>query len=215
MSKGTLTTWTPSSLFPPQHYGSCRETEGVGPESRGRNAEVRLLLKGGRGEGKTSQSFLPVEAMELSGGTEVMVGLVLAGAAVVVTISDSTTLYPVCTDDGNISRESKRKFTLRYYLGSKKPCGIWPLLKDGMRAEQCIFLHWASGFYLDLCCLPECGLEETLQEERELDLFPDSNHQGFVSFEKEPTFIGLVTDQTWNQRGVGNGAGREESESEF
>lgn len=121
-------------------------------------------------------------------------GLVLAGAAVVVTISDSTTLHPVCTDDRDISRASKRKFTLRYYLGSKKHCGIWPLLKDGMRTEQGIFLHWASGFSLDLCYLPECGLKETLPEERELDLFPDSSHQGFVSFEKEPTYIGLATE---------------------
>lgn len=45
-------------------------------------------------------------------------------------------------------------------------------------------------------------VEETLQEEREFELFSDSNHQGFVSFEEEPTFIGLATDQTLNQREV-------------
>lgn len=104
MGKGT-----PSSLLPPQHYGSCHESGGVGLKSRGRSAEACLLLKRGRGESKTSQIFLSVEAMELGGGTEVMVGLVLAGAAVVVTIPDSTTLHPVRTEDRDNQQRAQEK----------------------------------------------------------------------------------------------------------
>lgn len=97
----------------------------------GRSAEAHLLLKGGTGKGKALQRFLLLKEMELGGGTEVMVGLVGAGAAVMVTVPESTALHPAGTGPGDrrISKEGERKFTLGIN-GSKRPCGIWPLLED-------------------------------------------------------------------------------------
>lgn len=91
---------------PSQHCGSC-PTE----KTLGRSAEAHPLLKGDR-EGDASQRFLLLKEMELSGGTEVMVGLIPAGVSMVVTVPDSIVLYPAVPGPGDrcIHRESERKF---------------------------------------------------------------------------------------------------------
>lgn len=118
----------------------------------GRSAEAHLLLKGGRGEGKALQRFLLLKEMELGGGTEVMVGLVRAGAAVMVTVPESTALHPAGTGPGDrrISKEGERKFTLGINWAVKGLVEFGLCSKTGVGQEQCIILHWAGSFYSDL-----------------------------------------------------------------
>lgn len=63
-------------------------------------------------------------------------GLVPIGAAVMM--SDSVTLYPAGKGpaDRDINKEGKRKFTPGYQSGTKRPCGIWPLLKPKIRVRS-------------------------------------------------------------------------------
>lgn len=134
----------------------------------GRSAEAHLLLKGGTGEGKALQRFLLLKEMELGGGTEVMVGLVQAGAAVMVTVSESTALHPVGTGPGDrrISKEGERKFTLGINWAVKRPCGIWPLLED--RSGRGAMHYLALGRQLLLGpASQECGLEERFHRREE------------------------------------------------
>lgn len=118
----------------------------------GRSAEAHLLLTGGTGGGKALQRFLLLKEMELGGGTEVMVGLVRAGAAVMVTVSESTALHPAGTGPGDrrISKEGERKFTLGINWAVKGLVEFGLCSKTGVGEEQCIILHWAGSFYSDL-----------------------------------------------------------------
>lgn len=100
--------------------GAVLRDKVLGPRAR---AGVR---KRGRGGSKASQKFLLLKDMELGGGAEVMVGLVPAGAAVVVTVPDSTALRPAGTGSGDrcISREGEKKCILGINCSGK---GLWNL----------------------------------------------------------------------------------------
>lgn len=107
--------------------------------------------------GKASQKCLLLKDMEPGGGAEVMVGLVPAGAAVVVTVPDSTALRPAGTGSGDrcISREGEKKCILGINCSGKGLVESGLCSKVGLGEKQCIFLHWAGSFYSDLCYLPE------------------------------------------------------------
>lgn len=129
-----------------------------------------------------------------------------AGAAVLVTVPDSTVLaqQPQGTDTGRGRESASLGVT---WAVERKPCGIWPFSETGVGAEQSILLHWASGFSLDLCLLPGSVDWKQLDRRKELHLLPDSSRRGSASSEKEPTCSGWVSSQTLNRRDAGGRTG--------
>lgn len=109
-----LATWTPSFPFPPQHHGSCLEREGGAQKHRQEYGGSPLTERRQRGRRHSLTEVPTPKETELGGGTEVTVGLVPGGAAVLVTVPDSTALHPAGRGPGyrSISTEGKRNFIL-------------------------------------------------------------------------------------------------------
>lgn len=135
----------------------------------GRSAEAHLLLKGGRGEGKALQRFLLLKEMELGGGTEVMVGLVRAEAAVMVTVPESTALHPAGTGPGDrhISKEGERKFTLGINWAVKGLVEFGLCSKTEWDRSNALSCTGQAASTRTCATSQECGLEERFHRRKE------------------------------------------------
>lgn len=181
------------TLSPVLHCGSCLKGAGAGQRC------------GGSPCGKEAEKTKPHRGSYLrrgwgwwDGGDR---GVGAAGAAVLVTVPDSTALSQ--QSQGQRGRESASLGIT--WAAERKPCGICS--EAGVGAEQGILLHRASGFSLDPCHHPGSVHWKQLDRRRELHLLPDSSQRGFASPGKEPTCRGWVTYQTLSPRDAGDRTG--------
>lgn len=189
------------TLSPALHCGSCLKGAGAG---RG---------CGGSPCGKEAEKAKPHRGSYLcrswgwwwDGGDG---GAGAAGAAVLVTVPDSTALSQQSQGQRTGTGRGRESASLGItWAVERKPCGIWPLLRDpgGGRAGPSLAL--GKWLLLGPVPPPRSVHWKRLDRRKELHLLPDSSRRGLASSEKAPTCSGWVTYETLSQRAAGDRTG--------